>query len=194
MGKLFSVYNTIIGIRLFLGFIFFTSGMAKLYFEHRFPGIIGPVWLEERLAEYQLGLYARFIAFSQILIGLLLLSQRFATMGAVMLVPMLVNILMITISLNWRGTPYVLAFLFLLNVLLLIYDFHKLKFIFVENPQELSGKYNKRKNPGNDMIWAIALGIILGSIPLSFYNVYWSYGMVFLGMLLFVYCQLSDKS
>lgn len=50
------------------------------------------------------------MAWSQVL-GALLLSQRFATLGAVMLVPMLANILVITISLQWRGTPYVNAVL-----------------------------------------------------------------------------------
>jgi uncharacterized membrane protein YphA (DoxX/SURF4 family) len=108
----------ITGTRLFLGLIFFTAGMAKL--TQNFPGLIGPVWLEERLEVYHLGLYARFIAWSQVLIGLLLFTQRFATLGAIMLFPMITNILMVTISLGWRGTPYVNAFLLLLNVILLI--------------------------------------------------------------------------
>ena len=79
--------------------------MAKVFYEHRFPGIIGPVWLETELSKYGLDVYARFIAFSQIITGLLLLTQRFATLGAIMLLPMLLNIWMVTISLQWSGTP-----------------------------------------------------------------------------------------
>ena len=116
----------VIGIRVFLGLIFFSSGLAKL--THGLtPGLIGPIWLEERLAQYGLGLWAQFVAWSQLLIGALLLSQRFALLGAVMLVPMLVNILVVTISLQWRGTPYVNAVLLVMNLFLLWVDRERLK-------------------------------------------------------------------
>ena len=116
----------VIGIRVFLGLIFFSSGLAKL--THGLtPGLIGPIWLEERLAQYGLSLWAQFVAWSQLLIGALLLSQRFALLGAVMLVPMLVNILVVTISLQWRGTPYVNAVLLAMNLFLLWVDRERLK-------------------------------------------------------------------
>ena len=116
----------VIGTRIFLGLIFFSSGLAKL--THGLtPGLIGPVWLEERLAQYGLALWAQFVAVSQVVIGALLLSQRLATLGAVMLVPMLVNILVITISLKWRGTPYVNAVLLAMNLFLLWADRERLK-------------------------------------------------------------------
>ncbi|MBK7871217.1 MAG: DoxX family membrane protein [Saprospiraceae bacterium] len=126
----------IVSIRIFLGYIFFSAGMAKLL-DGQFPGIIGPVWLEERLAEYGLGLFARFIAFSQVIVGLLVLSQRFATVGAVMLFPIITTTLMVTISLEWRGTPYVLGFFLLLNAILLLADYHKLKFLLTDQPAVL---------------------------------------------------------
>ena len=81
--------TVIILIRVFLGLIFFGAGMSKLYFEHKFPGIIGPVWLEDELTQYGLGMYARFIACAQVITGLLLFSQRFATLGALLLFPIL---------------------------------------------------------------------------------------------------------
>lgn len=116
----------VIATRVFLGLIFFSSGLGKL--THGLtPGLIGPVWLEERLAQYGLGLFAQFVAWSQVTIGALLLSQRFATLGAVMLVPMIANILVITISLQWRGTPYVNAVLLAMNLFLLWADRERLK-------------------------------------------------------------------
>jgi uncharacterized membrane protein YphA (DoxX/SURF4 family) len=116
----------VVATRIFLGLIFLTAGLAKL--THGLtPGLIGPVWLEERLAQYGLGLWAQFVAWSQLLIGVLLLSQRFATLGAVMLVPMLTNILVVTISLQWRGTPYVNAVLLAMNLFLLWADRERLK-------------------------------------------------------------------
>ena len=116
----------VIGIRVFLGLIFFSAGLGKL--THGLtPGLIGPIWLEERLAQYGLSLWAQFVACSQLLIGALLLSHRFALLGAVMLVPMLVNILVVTISLQWRGTPYVNAVLLAMNLFLLWVDRERLK-------------------------------------------------------------------
>jgi uncharacterized membrane protein YphA (DoxX/SURF4 family) len=116
----------IIGTRVFLGLIFFSAGLGKL--THGLtPGLIGPVWLEEKMAQYGLGLWAQFVAWSQLVIGALLLSQRFATLGAVMLVPMIANILVITISMQWRGTPYVNAVLLAMNLFLLWTDRERLK-------------------------------------------------------------------
>ena len=66
---------------IFLGLIFFSSGMGKLFAGHRFPGLIGPVWLAERLAEHGLAFFGQFIAVSQVVLGLALLTPRFRTLG-----------------------------------------------------------------------------------------------------------------
>ena len=106
-------------ISAFLGFTFWGAGMVKLYEGHHFIGWIGPPWLIERLAEYELGLFAAFIALAQITIGFMLMTTRFKLLGSIMLVPMIVNILMVTISQQWQGTPYVLAVLLGMNGFLL---------------------------------------------------------------------------
>ncbi|QOI97265.1 MAG: DoxX family protein [Flammeovirgaceae bacterium] len=155
---------SITGIRLFLGLIFFTAGMAKL--TQNFPGIIGPVWLEEKLAPYGLGLYARFIAWSQVVVGVLLLSHRFATIGAVLLFPIVLNIWVVTISLEWRGTPYVNLVLLILNLALLAWDYHKLKFLFTDSVEGLKAAPVQRKSPLLDVIWALGFILIAASVPL----------------------------
>ncbi|QHS56094.1 DoxX family protein [Mucilaginibacter sp. 14171R-50] len=125
----------IVLIRLFLGYIFLSSGLCKLTNGH-FGQIIGPPLFEAMLAKYGLALFARVVATLQVVCGILLLSQRFSTIGAIMLVPMNLSIFAVTISLNWQGTPYVNGFFTLLNVLLLIYDWHKLKILV--NPKRAS--------------------------------------------------------
>lgn len=120
----------VVGTRVLLGLIFFTSSMGKLTNAQFIVLSIFPGSLEVVLAPYGLGLWGRFVAWSQLIISLLLLSQRFATLGAIMLVPMLANILVITVSLEFKGTPYLVAFLLLLNLFLLIADYRKLKFFF----------------------------------------------------------------
>lgn len=147
------------GIRFFLGWTFFSAGMSKLIYPSPFPGWIGPSWLIERLEEYQLGLYAWFIAISQVVIGLLLLTRRFATLGSIMLVPMLLNILMITISQQWQGTPYVVAVLLIMNLLLLLDDYPRLRFLLADDPGQLPPQPLRRRNIRYDMV--CCLGFVL---------------------------------
>lgn len=182
MNKLKEIWLS--GSRIFLGIVFFTAGMSKLM---PFPSLIGPVWLEERLEPHGLGLFARFIAFSQVLVGLLLLSRRFSTLGAVMLFPLLLCILMVTISLNWTGTPLVNAFLLLLNISLLAADYHKLKFIFTEDPTPLTKMSPLRTNPAMDKLWIGALVIFFAGLSAIFYTpahkiLLWTGGITFIGL------------
>ena len=163
-----------------LGLIFFTSGMAKLYAEHAFPGIIGPVWLEDELAKYGLGLFARFVATGQVLVGFLLLTLRFSTLGAVMLVPMVLNILVVTIALQWQGTPWVLAFFLASNLFVLAVDYPKLL--------PLIG-YRSDTPPtavllswqGN-LLWFSGMALVLASIRVSYFNVELGWLGCFLGL------------
>ncbi len=151
---------------IFLGFVFFGAGMSKLYANHQFIGLMGTVWLEEKLVQYDLGLFARFVAYSQVTTGFLLLTFRFRTLGAVMLVPMLANILMITISQHWKGTPYVVSVFILQNMYLLWYDRAiLLPLITGENSAETG--QNKRDLKGN-LLFLAAYLLVLLSVPLSF--------------------------
>ncbi len=185
----------IIGIRVFLGLIFFTSGMAKIYYQQGsgFPGLIGPVWLEERLVQYGLDLFARFVAYSQVMVGLLLLTQRFATLGAVMLFPIILNIFVVTVSLKWQGTPYVNFFLLSLNAILLTHDFHKLKFLVSEDTDSNKSWRIERKYPQIDRLWLAGIGLILVSTLTVKFSVFLSYGLVVLGFIIVVTCQVWQR-
>jgi uncharacterized membrane protein YphA (DoxX/SURF4 family) len=172
--------------RVFLGLIFFTAGMAKLFADHKFPGLIGPVWLEERLAEHNLGLYARFIAWSQVIAGLTLLSQRFATLGAILIFPIILNIWVVTVSLEWQGTPYVNFVLILLNLHLLIADYPKLKFILSQNVEELKNIPLKRRSAKADGFWALGVILILSAVLLSKWSLSLAYAIVAGGFLMMI--------
>jgi hypothetical protein len=156
------------GIAAFLGFTFWGSGMAKLYAGHRFIGWIGPPWLVERLAEYDLGLYAEFVAIAQITIGYMLLTCRFKLLGGIMLIPMILNILMVTISQNWQGTPYVLAVLLGMNVFLLWqYRDYFSPLVNERFPKSSERTKSKRTWIGHG-VWLAGLTLNLLSIPVSF--------------------------
>lgn len=106
------------GTAWFLGMMFVCGGLSKLM---PFPGFMGPVWLEEALEPHGLAMYARFIAWSEAIIGVLLLSKRTRLLGSIMMVPLLANILMVTVSMEWRGTPWIIMVFLFANVYLLVY-------------------------------------------------------------------------
>lgn len=111
-----------VGSAWFLGLIFVCGGLSKLM---PFPGVMGPVWLEEALSEHGLGLFARFIAWAEAIIGLTLLSKHTRVLGSIMMVPMLLNILMVVVSMNWKGTPWVILFFLAHNLFLLSFHFRR---------------------------------------------------------------------
>ncbi|MBC3539433.1 DoxX family membrane protein [Rufibacter sediminis] len=154
--------------RLFLGYVFFSAGICKLT-HGNFGQLIGPPWLEERLAEYGLAFFAQVVAVSQVVIGALLFSQRFSTLGAVMLVPINISILAVTISQNWSGTPYVNAVFLGLNVALLLYEYQRFKFLFSAEAIAPVGPSALEKYRNGRLPWAILLsaGATMGSALLQ---------------------------
>lgn len=154
-----------------LGLVFLTSGLGKFYGS---SGLMGPGWLFERLRPYGLEPYGVFIATSQLVIGYLLLVRRFATLGALMLFPILLNILVIVITLRWPGTPYVVAIFLSMNIYLLAYDFHKLKFLVSEDTSPLKALPIVRRSYTFDGLYAVGLFFFLGSAVLH-YQTNWAF-------------------
>lgn len=171
------------GTSAFLGFTFWGAGMVKLYAGHNFIQWIGPPWLVERLAEFDLGLYAQFIAVCQICIGFMLITTRYKLLGSIMLVPMILNILMVTISQHWRGTPYVLGVLLAMNLFILWQ--YKNYFIPILNETSLIRK-NQRKSSKTilgHLVWLCGLGLCLASVGVSYYNLIPAFIMAGMGLI-----------
>lgn len=157
-------------ISAFLGFTFWTAGMVKLYAGHQFVGWIGPPWLIERLAEFDLALYAGFIAVCQIVIGFMLVTTRYKLVGGIMMIPMVLNILMVTISQHWRGTPYVLAVLLAMD-LYLLWQYRDFFWPLVdEGGHGGTPLFRKTKSRQGHLTWLAGLGLQLVSVPVSFLN------------------------
>jgi hypothetical protein len=138
----------------------------------------------ERLEEYGLGFYGKFIAYSQVLIGYLLITTRYKLIGAVMLVPMLLNILMITISLEWRGTPYVLVFFLFLNVLIL---WHYRDFWYIllhEGNGDKRIRLKGNKTPFGDAVWFIGLTLQFLAISVSFHQIWIGLALSLIGLVI----------
>ncbi len=83
-------------------------------------------------AKYQTGLYWQFLGASQVLAALLLLVPRWAHLGALMFLPIMVNIFTLTVALGFRGTPIVTGLMLLAVVYLCAWDYHRVRGIFTE--------------------------------------------------------------
>lgn len=180
-------------VSVFLGFTFWGAGMVKLYAGHQFIGWIGPPWLVEQLQEYDLGLFAEFIAVCQIIIGFMLLSTRYKLLGGIMLVPMILNILMVTVSMKWQGTPYVLTVLLLMNLYLLWqYRDYFSPLINETFPKSTLRTEDKRTWMGH-VVWLVGLSLNLLSIAVSFEQLKIAFGLAGAGLILGILAFRIDR-
>jgi hypothetical protein len=113
--------------RLILGIGFIAPGLTK-FLGHRFTslGLDTPVGFFFE-AMYRTGFYWRFLGAAQILAALLTLIPRTATLGALTFFPIILNIFIITVSMDFRGTPFITGAMLCANLYLLSWDYHKFK-------------------------------------------------------------------
>ena len=68
---------------------------------------------------YQTGFYWNFIGYYQIVIGFLLMTPWFRKLTPLLLLPVTINIFLVSASLHMRGTPFITAFMLLGNLFLI---------------------------------------------------------------------------
>jgi uncharacterized membrane protein YphA (DoxX/SURF4 family) len=113
--------------RILLAAAFIPTGMVKVL-GRRFT-VISPddpigAFFE---AMYQTGLFWNFIGAVQVIAGVLLLIPRLAHIGAALFVPVVVNIFVITIALDFRGTPVVVGLMLLAVTYLCAWDYDRFR-------------------------------------------------------------------
>lgn len=123
--KIFVLFTWATRILLFIAFL--PSGLKKLLGE-RFTilGVDTPVgFFFEAL--YRTGFYWNFLGFVQLITGLLLLIPKTSFFGALLYLPIIINIFIIVTSMHFTGTPYVAGLMLLANLYLIFWDYKKLK-------------------------------------------------------------------
>jgi hypothetical protein len=120
-------------LRYLIGAAFVFASIVKIQGQ-RFttdPGINSPINDSWHLFEtlYQSGLYWQFIGWGQALAGFLLMTQIFSTLGALLFLPIMLNIFVITISYYFAATPVITFLMLLANVYLLVWDWPRLKVV-----------------------------------------------------------------
>ncbi len=122
----------IIYTRYLVGGAFVFASLIKIK-GHRFTQMEGtvaghnPGYFFEMM--YQSGLYWQFIGVAQCVAGLLLLTQRYALLGALAYVSIMANIFVITISYDFAGTPVITGLMLLAGLLLLAWDWNRLRVV-----------------------------------------------------------------
>jgi hypothetical protein len=157
--QLFTIYT-----RYLIGsaFVIAAFGMGKII--NSFPIMTennAPVHSIGRLFETftHSGLYWQFIGWSQVMAGLLLMTQKFARLGAVIFLPIIINIFVITVSYDFQGTPIVTGLMLLANLYLILWDTSALQYILI-NPSRSKFIDEVDMKVMNKNLWAMT-GLIL---------------------------------
>lgn len=186
LAQLFIIFT-----RYLIGSAFVFASIVKIKGE-RFsrPGMDDPMGTPFHLFEtlYQTGLWWQFIGWGQFLAGALLLTQRYALLGAVMNFPIVLNVFFITISLDFSGTPMITSGMLLANIVLLMWHWPQLKIFINKKPDSfLTGSVEGLKiweitglamlfvtvlarvwKPFNELFWALTM-LVLGLIGLAYW-------------------------
>lgn len=85
-------------------------------------------------------LWYRSVGVGQVTAALLLLFPRTATLGAVLYFPIIVNIMLVTISIDFAGTKFITILMTLAVLYLLCWDFDRLKGILPRRPARRAGR------------------------------------------------------
>lgn len=163
-------YRFTIFIRCLLATAFIPTGMVKLL-GHRFTAIsvdspIGSFFE----AMYQTGVYWNFLGFCQVAAGVLLLFPRVAHLGALIFLPIIVNIFVITVSMRFGGTPFVTGLMLLAVAFICLWDFHRWRGIITMRPLEISitdHKLDKWEKLGF-VLWACSIIVFFSLLRFSY--------------------------
>ena len=83
---------------------------------------------------YQSGLWWKVMGLGQLIAGLLLMTQRYAKLGALMFLPIIANVFVITLSYDFNGTPVITGLMLIANIILVLWDWDELKVLVNKTP------------------------------------------------------------
>ncbi len=124
------LYRFTLGTRILLAAGFIPTGIVKLIgwrFTRMSPEFPIGAFFETL---YLSGLYWRFLGLGQVIAGLCVLVPATATLGALLFLPIMLNVFVITLSYDFKFTPVITGLMLLANVYLLTWDYDRLRGIF----------------------------------------------------------------
>lgn len=156
----------VIYMRYLIGGAFVFASLIKIK-GHRFTtaqGAGAPIHSAHHFFEtmYQSGLYWQFLGLAQLVAGLLLMTQRYALLGALLFLPIIANIYVITISYDFGYTSVITGAMLVATVGLLVWDWTSLRVVL--NQPALAAP---AATPGPRNLWEI-IGLILFSFTAGY--------------------------
>ncbi|NVK52849.1 MAG: hypothetical protein HWD85_07925 [Flavobacteriaceae bacterium] len=118
-----------------MGLTFIISGIRK------FPGVEFTILPDSNPVGYYFsamhatGFYWNFIGYFQVVVGLLAFFNRYSALVAGLMMPVTINIFLVSIALNMKGTPIITAMMLLGNIFLLLWNYKNYKQIFYKTLQ-----------------------------------------------------------
>jgi len=144
----------IIYTRYLIGAAFVFASVVKIQGKRftTIDGINEPVDSAWHMFEtlYQSGLWWKVMGLGQLIAGLLLMTQRYAKLGALMFLPIVANVFIITLSYDFRGTPVITGLMLIANIILVLWDWDELRVLV--NKTSLKPQQNRFENM---RIWEI---------------------------------------
>ena len=153
----------VINLRFLIGYGFIPSGIKKIIgtpFAN--PGQQG-AFMEYLDALYATGFYYEMIGWAQVMAAVLLITQRFATLGALIFLPIIFNIMVLTMSTIGSLTPLIAFLMFLGIVFLLFWDYYKWINIFSKDDKLFNMPY-VNDYPQAGKFW-IVTGVLILVLP-----------------------------
>ena len=123
-----------LGCRILLAYAFIVAGMVKILGERFASGlsVIHPMGAY-LTALYHTGYYYTFIGYAQVLAAILLLFPRTVLMGALLYLPIIVNIWILSFAVRFVGSYITSPLMVLANLYILAWHYDKLKYILPLN-------------------------------------------------------------
>lgn len=124
------LYRLTLGTRVLLAVGFIPTGMVKLLgrrFSYMSPETLIGGFFETL---YLSGPYWHFLGAVQVLAGVLVLWRATATLGALLFFGIMTNVFIVTISYNFKGTPFITGAMLLATLYLLLWDYDRLRGLF----------------------------------------------------------------
>lgn len=149
-------------LRIFLAFGFITSGIVKIAGERFAAGLsINHPMGQYLEALHHTGFYYTFIGVAQVLAAILLLIPRTVILGALLYLPIIFNIFMLSYAVRFEGSSLTSPLMVLACLFLILWNYDKVKYILPFNhstsPQLVSApKLLNKKFPLKFFVGTIA--------------------------------------
>jgi uncharacterized membrane protein YphA (DoxX/SURF4 family) len=153
--------------RVTLAYAFLVAGWVKIVGE-RFASGLSPLhpmgaYLE---ALHDTGYYYTFIGYAQVLAAVLLLIPRTVILGALLYLPIIVNIWVLSFAVRFDGSFVTSPMMVLANLYLLAWNYDKLRYIlpFSRYAEEVAVKKTKRYSNSFPFLFFAGVALAMGSV------------------------------